>query len=294
MIAPGTGVAMSLKCRVVAASGAVKLAEALVAPARVTPVVTGVFELAPSTWVHCQVTLSPQGPVAVPASVTAAPVVTDWSVPAFAVGLNGAPVLLCRVSDRQRGELVEDVRRQRGQAVVVQPQIRQRGVLVEEARRQRGQAVVLQVQLRQRGVLVEDARRQRGQDIAVQPQPRQRGEAVEVARLEAGQAAAGETQGPVDGREVGVRHRGAVADAGDLGQDRGLHRDRARADARRRGRHGDVEGVGDRAAVAVVRRHLHRERAGVRSLRQVPAKVRVPAVKPSQDGRALSSDRVAA
>ena len=94
---PGTGLATSLKCRVAAAGGAVKVGLATVAPVSVTAAapVTAVSEPAPSTWVHRQVTLSPQGPVAVPESVTVAPVDTDCSPPASAAGLNGAPGLLC-------------------------------------------------------------------------------------------------------------------------------------------------------------------------------------------------------
>ena len=92
--APGTGVATSLKWSVPTVAGAANIASAPVAPASVTaPAVTAVSESAPSTWVHCQVTLPPQAPVAVPESATDAPVSTAWSAPALAVGLNGAPLL---------------------------------------------------------------------------------------------------------------------------------------------------------------------------------------------------------
>ena len=89
---------VSLKYRGPAESGAVNEAVALVAPVSVTRLETAVVEVGPSTWVHRQVTLSPHAPVAVPDSVTSAPVATAWSAPAFATGRNGAPGLSFRNS----------------------------------------------------------------------------------------------------------------------------------------------------------------------------------------------------
>ena len=93
----GIGLRISLKWRVAGVVGAVNEGVAVVAPDSVTLrgslARTLPFELAPPTWVHCQVTLSPHGPVAVPDRSTVAPPDTDRSAPAFAVGLNGAPVL---------------------------------------------------------------------------------------------------------------------------------------------------------------------------------------------------------
>ena len=140
--APGTGVTTSLKCRVAVEAGAVNSGVAVVAPVSVTPPVTAVFELAPSTWVHCQVTLSPHAPVARPASVTVAPVAADRSAPAFATGLNGAPVLPCNL--QTPSDAVSGSKTLSGSEARLLPcryRIRQRRKPVEDTVGQRRQAV---------------------------------------------------------------------------------------------------------------------------------------------------------